>query len=109
MSETGGFGKGMFNDDERVVGTLPKNANTELWVTFKNVQSKGVFVPFIDIRETWFKDGPSEAPVPTGKGVMIREEKAPKLIEFILLGLKDGSIDAETAEKLTNLLKVKSA
>lgn len=104
-------GIGVFEDNARVMGSLPKNNVTEQRVTFKNVSAGHGQKPqpFVDIREHWFKDGPAEEPIPTSKGIMVKEDQVPKLIEFLLLGLGDGSIDKELAAKLARFCEAKAS
>lgn len=104
-------GMGMFEHDVRVIGVIPKSAQYEMHITFKSLSSSPTQVPqpFVDLREYWFKDGPMEEPIPTGKGVMIKEERLSKVIEFLLLGMKSGSIDGETADMLVRLIESKKA
>lgn len=102
------YGMGMFEDNVRVIGVLPKNNITETRVTFKNVASNPRQTPqgFVDIREYWFKNVDAE-PIPTGKGVMVKEEQVPKLIEFLLSGLADGVIAEEIGNKMIRLIEAK--
>lgn len=102
-------GFGLFEDNVRVIGTLPKSSMYEQRVTFKHVGSGRKLDPFVDIREYWFKNGPAEEPIPTSKGVMIKEEQVPKLIEYLLLGIADGSLDPAHADKLVRLLEMKKS
>ena len=100
-------GFGLFEDNVRVIGVLPKSSMYEQRVTFKHVGSGRNLTPFVDIREYWFKNGPADEPIPTGKGVMVKEDQAAKLVEYLLLGIADGSIEPTQADKLVRLIEAK--
>jgi hypothetical protein len=95
-------GVGVFETDVVVIGQIPKNNTVEQRVTFKRVAAghKNKPEPFVDVREYWFRDGPLEPPIPTGKGVMIKRADVPELVRMLILGLDDSEIDEAMTAKI---------
>lgn len=95
-------GRGFFESDKVVVGSVPKNNATEFFVSFKKVMAGTATVPtaYFDIRENWYKDGADGEPLPTAKGVLIRREYVGRLIKLLLNGLDDGEINEDLSELL---------
>lgn len=79
-------GRGGFETNVVYRGGIPKNASYELRVITKDFAGGhgAPAEPFVDVREYWFKDGPTEEPVPTGKGVMIRRGYLVRLLVILL-------------------------
>lgn len=104
-------GVGVFETDTVVIGQIPKNNTIEQRVTFKRVAAghREKPRPFVDIREYWFRNGPTEEPMPTGKGVMVKREDVPELIRMLLAGLNDHEIGQDTTERLKALLDQKGS
>lgn len=103
-------GVGVFESNVVVVGQIPKNTQYEIRVTFKDVAAGHRQKParFVDMREYWFREGPTEEPVPTKKGVMIKTESVPELMILLLRGLEDGSIGVKDAKIMKTLLDKKA-
>ena len=95
----------MSKDDfaQRVLGSLPKNRAYETFVLAKLINLKGQTGKgaFIDFREMWFRDGPTEKPIFTRKGTMIRRDLMGKLINIIMRDLKPGEIDDEDLTEIS--------
>ncbi len=87
----------MFNKVERIILIIQKNATIEQQVAVKTVTTKGSkeSQPFIEIREWWYKFGPTEEPIPTKKGTMVHRENIPKLILALAGEMKPEDVDAE--------------
>ena len=85
--------------DERVILTIPKNEATEQRVTAKTTHAArgGEATPFIDIREHWFKDGPTSDPIPTRKGTMIHRNQVPRLVLALLREMKPDDMEVGMA------------
>lgn len=101
-------GIGMFEANVNVIGTIPKNANTETHVTYKDCAA-GRGRPlerFLDLREHWFRDGPTESPIPTSKGIMTKEANVIKLLEHVVRGY-GGPMSNDEADHLCALIRAK--
>jgi hypothetical protein len=87
-------GREEFRLDENVILIIPKNAATEQRVTFKIVAGARAAKPvdWIDIREFWFKDGPTEKPIPTRKGTMVKRTQLGRLVTALLRNVEPGEL-----------------
>ncbi len=83
-----------FVGQEDVLLTIPKNNVTETRVQFKSTATRasGQVQQFIDIREWWYKDGPTNEPIATRKGAMIHRHQVPKLILAMLQHMQPGEL-----------------
>ena len=57
--------------EERDLAAISKNKAEQIRVTFKKIRVMDRVQDFIDIRIEYFRNGASEPPQPTGKGVMV--------------------------------------
>jgi hypothetical protein len=89
---------------ERHLTIVGKNASNETHVMAKQIEPKksNKNIDFIDIREYWFKDGPTEESIPTRKGVMIHRAHIVKVMNAILGDLDPKEIEADDMTELRN-------
>lgn len=89
-------------NEVRVLCVLPKNKSSEQRVTVKDHQTRSskIMQRFVDIREHWFKFGPLEEPIATGKGTMIHREHVPKLILGLIGDMQPEEFLPEELERL---------
>jgi hypothetical protein len=92
----------VINKEERVLAILPKNDVTETRVVAKIITSRTpkakkepVPADFFEIREYWYVNGPTEEPVPTKKGTMIRRAIVHKAVVAILSDLRPDDVGDE--------------
>lgn len=101
------MGREPFVMDDNTLVIIPKNALTEQRVMLKRTVHKtdaNKVAGFLDIREWWYKDGPTNEPIATKKGTMIHRDQIPRVILAILRGLIPGELgslqdDIEAAAK----------
>lgn len=88
--------------DDRVLCVIPKNKSSEQRVVAKSHQTRKTKISsrFIDVREWWFKHGPLEPPIATGKGTMIHREHVPKLIIALLSEMDPEELSRDEIEAL---------
>lgn len=93
-----------FEQETKVLLVMPKNAVTEQRVTSKRVASdRNSESEYLDMREFWFKDGPTSEPLPTSRGVMVRRDQLPRLIKALLGEAKAGELE-DGGDELAALL-----
>lgn len=86
--------------EERTLLVIPKNSATEQHVSAKATAGSKGPNRYFEIREMWFKDGPTEPPIPTKKGTMIHRSLVARVINAILNDMQSGEIVAEDMAEL---------
>jgi hypothetical protein len=94
----------MFFAPDEVIGTMPKNSQTEYWISKKRTKTARGESKFVEIREMWFKDGPMAEPRHTKKGTMVRRDMIGKCTEFFLMGIDPEDITAEQIDRIRTQL-----
>ena len=70
---------------EVFLAAIPKSNTIETRVAIKEIGSRGSAKEYLEFREYWFNQGPSEPPVPTKKGCMIESKHRYIVIHALLL------------------------
>lgn len=95
---------GMFFGNASVLGSMPKNTQTEYWISKKTTKTARGEGRFVEIREMWFKDGPMEEPRHTKKGTMVNVEQVGKACELFLMGIESDHITPEQIDRIRTQL-----
>lgn len=95
---------GMFFGNEGTLGSMPKNSQTEYWISKKRTKTARGESHFVEIREMWFKDGPMEEPRHTKKGTMIKNDQVGKAAELFLMGIGPDDITPEQIDRIRTQL-----
>ena len=85
---------------------MPKNDATEQRVVAKTTHSKRGGEPqkFIEIREWWYKDGPTGEPIPTRKGILIHRDQMPRLILSLVREINANELTREQAADIREII-----
>lgn len=95
---------GMFFGNGQVLGTMPKNSQTEYWISKKMTKTARGTSHFVEIREMWFKSGPMEEPCHTKKGTMVNVDQVGKACELFLMGIDPDDITPEQIDRIRTQL-----